>query len=366
MSLGDAVEFITEYKRANRAADKARVEDAFVERFRPERRRKLLICSDFSVRFSEANTGSFSNTVLSLSALQAIDSRPLLISLVRPNRVEFFLANSTFLKKISHSSHQLRVNNIKGSFNGTDILTEFEGIPNEPSHFDELFAAHSAFTWEENVERLVQATHRIVGRDLRFRPSLTDRALILSAPERAAEAMSFDAISEIEGQLNERVHRNKPAILSAARAENVNLRGNAIEQIITGGVNVHELGDLEFIPRPGTRLLVDVKTKLLDRASAPKAYNIDKFLSALAQPAIVLAFYFIGVDLSAGTVSTRLVSVFDPVILEATRVQFHWAGRNSRGVTQLTGGIRKIFEANYHKTVAIQTAKSLLSRMLDI
>ena len=40
------------------------------------------------------------------------------------------LANTTFLHKISHSSQDLRVDNIKGSFNGHDIMREFEGVCN--------------------------------------------------------------------------------------------------------------------------------------------------------------------------------------------------------------------------------------------
>jgi hypothetical protein len=36
---------------------------------------------------------------------------------------------------------------------------------------------------------------------------------------------------------------------------------------------------------------------LLDRASAPKAYNIDKMLMFLAEPGSVLAFFMIGVDI---------------------------------------------------------------------
>lgn len=37
-------------------------------------------------------------------------------------------ANSTLLRKISHSSQELRVDNIKDSFDGSDIIRELEGI----------------------------------------------------------------------------------------------------------------------------------------------------------------------------------------------------------------------------------------------
>jgi len=35
------------------------------------------------------------------------------------------------------------------------------------------------------------------------------------------------------------------------------------------------------------------------------------------------------------------------VIISATRVQTHWAGRASRGVTQLTGDMTRIFDPSY-------------------
>ena len=65
----------------------------------------------------------------------------------------------------------LRIDNVKGSFNGSDIVTDYEGTPNVPENFAELFALHSAFTWEENLERLVEATNEIVSRNNRFQPS---------------------------------------------------------------------------------------------------------------------------------------------------------------------------------------------------
>ena len=65
-----------------------------------------------------------SNTVLSLSALQKYDDKPFIVCIVTPDTNYMMLANSTFLKKISHSSQELRVDNIRGSFNGSDIMIE--------------------------------------------------------------------------------------------------------------------------------------------------------------------------------------------------------------------------------------------------
>jgi hypothetical protein len=94
------------------------------------------------------------------------------------------MANASFLKKVSHSSQILRVDNVKGSFNGSDIVTDYEGTPNVPECFAELFALHSAFTWEENLERLVEATNEIVARNNRFQPSDGEIQSMLAAPAR--------------------------------------------------------------------------------------------------------------------------------------------------------------------------------------
>lgn len=85
--------------------------------------RKVYYCRYFAVRFSYSKNGAFSNTVLSLSALQKYDKIPFFVVLVRGNGGNLiYLANSTFISKISHSSKELTMCNIKGSFNGSDIM----------------------------------------------------------------------------------------------------------------------------------------------------------------------------------------------------------------------------------------------------
>ncbi len=290
---------------------------------------------------------------------------PAIVCVVRPSRVDFLLANSTFLKKISHSSHALRIDNIKGSFNGTDIMTEYAGIANRPENFDRLFEMHTAFAWAENLERLVEATNQIVGRDGRFQSTPAQRATILEAPERALAALSLARWAEIERRLAARVTTEQNTILRAARVENVNLRGNAIERAITGVANAHELGDMTFVLAPGEHLVVDIKTKLSDRASAPKAYNIDKMLAFLAQPGSVFAFLMLGVDISKGTVAARLIPALDATLLSATAVQQHWAGRASRGVTQLSGPFSRVLDSGYQPKVDPVQARTFLASLLD-
>ena len=105
--------------------------------------RKVYYCRYFAVRFSYSQKGGFSNTVLSLSALQKYDKLPFFVVLVRKDKSnKIYLANSSFISKISHSSKELGMNNIRGSFNGSDIFKDYNGITNCPENFDDLFAIH--------------------------------------------------------------------------------------------------------------------------------------------------------------------------------------------------------------------------------
>jgi hypothetical protein len=113
-------------------------------------------------------------------------------------------------------------------------------------------------------------------------------------------------------------------------------------------------------------LVIDIKTKLLNRASAPKAYNVDKMLAFLAQPGSVLAFFMLVVDTQSGAVSARLLPVLENSLLEATGVQHHWAGRVSRGVTQLSGQFARGSASDYQPSVDLARAKTFHLRLLAL
>ena len=90
----------------------------------------------------------------------------------------------------------------------------------------------------------------------------------------------------------------------------------------------------------------DIKTKVLFLQSAPKAYNIDKLLRFLSEEESVYLLFLIGIA-EDDEIHTKLISVFDSELLDATKVQFHWAGRSSRGVTQFDGHeLEKIIFSN--------------------
>jgi hypothetical protein len=357
--------FIEQYKAAHPSASKEDIKAAINAEFHLTKRRSVYPLLDGAIRISEANTGSFSNTVLGLATLKTYDDKPFVVVVVRPERIDFLLANSTFLKKISHTSHQLRVDNIKGSFLGHDIMRELDGQENNLANIDSLFVLHRDIGWEDNLIRLVEATSAIVATGRRFDLNDAGRQNIFSAPRLASIVAGTPEYREIGQSLSDLVRSRADEVLAAATIDNVNTRGNTIEQIITRASNLHGLSDLFYSLPEGIRLAVDVKTKLLNRASNPKLYNIDKTLQLLSTGTNAFSLLLVGIDPTTRSVVPRFVSVFDRVIVDCTRVQFHWAGRSSRGVTQLTGDIARCFAEGYVSTIDVERAQAMLTGFLD-
>ena len=337
--------------------DKARLARIVFDALGLTKDRSVYYCSDFAIRFSSSAKKAASNTVASLSRLQKYDDRPFVICLVTETINHCCLANSTFLKKISHSSQQLRENNIRGSFNFSDIIQAIEGTSNTPDNFERLFAIHAGIGFEGNLARLVEATNNISPTGVKFAVSKIAKAVILAAPERAERFTASEDCAVLKAELDSQVSKFASEILLAALIENVNVRGRLIEYLIAGQDEAlrqeliaalkagnkgiprfktdNTLGDYTRI-FPAYHTATDVKTKIMVLSSNPKAYNLDKMLEFLASSQSVFMFYFVGVD-PGKIVNTVLVSMFQESLLRATVLLKHWSGRNSRGVTQFEG-----------------------------
>lgn len=348
------IDFLIQHDGIN---DKAKLAQLAFCRFQLTKDRSVYYCKHFAVRFSSSATSNFGNTVLSLSNLKKVDDLPFFVCLVTPLCNYLFSANSTFLTKISHSSHKLRENNIRGSFNGTDIMRSFEGIQNTPENHERLFNIHSAIGFDGNITRLVEATNNISPSGSKFLVNDAQRQQILSAPERASRFVKSVDAQTLKNELDAKVNKFRNEILLAALIENINVRGRIIEYLIAGedeGLRQEIINFLQKrssgIPQfktentlgdftrdfPEFYTETDVKTKILFLHSNPKAYNLDKLLEFLSSERSVFMFYFVGIDLK-GVVNTILVSMFQEKLLNSTILLKHWAGRNSRGVTQFEG-----------------------------
>lgn len=339
--------------------DKAGLAQIVSDKFSLTKDRSVYYCPDFAVRFNSSASRNFSNTVLSLSNLRKYDDRPFIVCLVTPSQNFCFIANTTFLKKISHSSQELRENNIRGSFNGSDIVSEFEGISNSTENIVRLYAIHAQIGFEGNLIRLVEATNNISPTGMKFIVGDCESSNVFDAPNRAIRFVASKDANNLKIELDSKVQKFKNEILLAALIENVNLRGRVIEYLIAGddeslrrrlisaltsstrGLPAFKTGNTlgdyqrnfdEFDTE------TDVKTKIMILNSNPKAYNLDKMLEFLAEDKSVFMFYFVGID-PGKIVNTVLISMFQKDLLDATILLRHWAGRNSRGVSQFEGKV---------------------------
>ena len=368
--------------------DKDKASAAAKAKFDLTKDRKIFYCPYFAARFCYSRNGSFSNTVLALSALQKYDHIPVFVILVKGNADnEIFLANSTFIKKISHSSKELRIDNIRGCFNGSDIMREYQGIKNNASNYQRLFAFHSGLSWEDNLERLVYTSASIKGKKTKYVPQKFAITNIYDSVRRAIAFVESSNYRVLLDDLNSRVESCKSEIYIASCIENVNLRGNLIEFLIAADekerakvkANIrhiqqampslgrkHDLGDFKCSFENGDTL-TDIKSKVVYLDSNPKAYNIDKFLETMGEEKTVFFFYFIGID-ETGIMNTILCSVYHSKLLEATHVQHHWAGRNSRGVTQFVGKDidEMLREKDFKNQLDEKQAKDFLDALLSL
>lgn len=365
------------------------VEDDVYIHFNLTKDRKVYHNEYFAVRFcySKSASDSFSNTVLSLSALEKYDKIPFFVVLIRqPSTNLILLSNTTFLKKISHSSQNLSMTNIRGSFNGSDIMRDYDGKSNTFENFDFLFALHQGLDWEDNLSRLVDVSSKIKPVNQKFTPSDVETNNIYESISRAIEFVSSDNFSVLEKDLNDRCNRSRKEILIASHIENTNIRGRLIESLITSSDEnrqhiINNLHNLEVaLPSYDTKnglgdyhrefnsddTYTDIKTKVIYLNSNPKAYNVDKFLKQMADSRSIFLFFFIGVDENS-IFKTLLCSVYHGKLIDNTILQFHWAGRNTRGVAQFNGTAidEMLKEVNFTNIICVDKAKTFLKQLLD-
>lgn len=366
--------------------DKAKLASLVASHFQLIKDRSVFYCESFAVRFSASANHYFGNTVASLSKLHKFDDRPFIVCVVTPDKNYTFLANTSLLKKISHSSQKLRENNIRGSFNGSDIMREFEGIENNSVNLERLFNIHAGIGFEGNLARLVEATNNISPTGKKFEVNATHSKQILAAPTRARAFVNSVDAKSLKTELDEKVAKFKNEILLAALIENVNVRGRVIEYLIAGEddrlrqeiINALQ-NNTNGIPQFKTENSLgdytknfehyhtetDVKTKIMILDSNPKAYNLDKMLEFLAKEHSVFMFYFVGVE-PGKIVNTVLVSMFQKQLLNATILLKHWAGRNSRGVSQFEGKAISQLILHPEKDVEEETSKEFLRQVIAL
>ena len=370
-------------EKSNGISDKAALASDVQHAFALTKDRSMYYGKWFSIRFCKAGSRNFGNTVLSLSVLQKYDSIPVIVCVVTPRRNLLMLANTTFLRKISHSSQELRFDNIRGSFNGSDIMRNFEGVDNIPENFEFLYTTHENFTFDDNLLRLVAATNDIHPTGKKFTPTALQEACIRDSIKRAKAFLLSDEYTILNEDLTRRVRAVASEIAIASFIDNVNLRGRIIEYLITSADDLHvtlvnalrtgaplpkiftadKLGDYERV-FDKFHTETDIKTKVLFLSSNPKGYNIDKLLAFLSEEKSVYLIYVVAIDADQ-SISTRLCSIYNRQLLNGTRIIKHWAGRNSRGVTQYDGRALEEIVSNFDPSIPFKDAAEFVGKCLS-
>ena len=190
--------------------------------------------------------------------------------------------------------------------------------------------------------------------------------------------------------MKESLASDRMKFYSAALIENVNVRGRVIEYLIAGQdeqlrtdlivalqnrnrSNGNGLPQFKTENALGdyTRIFeqyateTDVKTKIMIFDSNPKAYNLDKILDFLSTPKSIFMFYFVGIDPRA-IVNTVLVSMFQTRLLSATILLKHWAGRNSRGVSQFEGKTISQLILNPESEIDVEASQEFLTKIVNL
>lgn len=343
----------------------------------------------FAVVFCYSKNKAFSNVVLSLSKLQKYDGIPCFVVVVKKELDNaIYLINTTFLDKISHSSRDLRINNIRGSLLGSNVRKYISELnkSNSPENFEDLFALHSGYSWQDNIERLVENTNNIKPVSSKTILGKKEMKNLLASPERANRFAKSADYSALLNDLRMRCEEVKDAIIVASHIDNVNIRGRLIEILITSDNQersrlLQNLKDVEhrlpvydtkndlgdYTRRfPNSDTYTDVKTKIIYLDSNPKAYNIDKFLNCMAQEKSVFMLFFVGID-ENGISNTILASVFHKELMDTTILQHHWAGRGTRGTAQFYGKTinRMLSERQFQNSINQEDAKAFLKSLLD-
>jgi len=381
-------ELITFIESHNGISDKTVLAKLVSEKFRCVKDRRVYYTDSFAIRFCKGkHSAKISNTVLGLSVLHKYDNKPFIVCICASEKNHLLLANTTMLSKISHSSQELRVDNIRGSFNASDILHNWGGIDNIPSNFEKLFSIHQNYSFEDNLIRLVEVTNNIIPTGKRFELCSDDKfSKVMQSPERAIKFSVSSDYTNLLTDLNARTKAYENEILVAALIENVNLRGRIIEYLIAGDdaaireglINYlltgkewsfksteNKLGDYsKQYPKYYTK--TDIKTKIMVLASAPKGYNIDKMLEFLSEENSVFMIYLVGIDYTQKSIKTKLISIFQDKLIDNTLIQKHWAGRNSRGVSQFNGDAVKQIILNEDNVIDVPKAKLFLERIIEL
>jgi len=77
MKMAESIGWISKYKREHPTSLREELKTAFAKASGAQLQRSVFAGDNYAIHFSEANTGSFPNVIISLSKLKKYDSNPM-------------------------------------------------------------------------------------------------------------------------------------------------------------------------------------------------------------------------------------------------------------------------------------------------
>ncbi|MBL7983187.1 MAG: hypothetical protein JNL52_15405 [Flavobacteriales bacterium] len=301
---------------------------------------------------------SNSNTVTSLKNILKHDDVPFIAVFLDRAAVRFMLANSSLVKKASHSSQGITHQRIKGSINGGDILHALGDTPNDREHIEQLFAQHEMEDHSEHRERIVEATLAIKGRASSAAP---DWELVERNLSAGSELLDNATLEEIRAKLFTRVEQMKEAILACASHTTPKAFGDCVERMILGADPAHALGDIHFADG---RIAVDIKARKAGVPSSPKAVNVQKLVDHLSKGPGATLYFMVTVDVASGTLSCNLIQMLHTDLLPHYWHDVRWSGRDSLGTLSFKGDLSSVLSAKERLELGPAAAVAKLKDLL--
>ncbi|MBK9273030.1 MAG: hypothetical protein IPM49_00630 [Flavobacteriales bacterium] len=362
MTLDEAVAKLEEIAKAERYNKEAVKRQLLAKGFHKVGR-SLLGCKNeqgdlvavFTLVDSKKST---SNTITSLKNILKHDELPFVAVFLDKSAVRFKLANSSLIKKASHSSQGITLERIKGSINGGDILNTLGDVLNEHAHLAELFAQHKDEDHAEHRERIVEATQAIKGRAPATPP---DWDAVEENLRDGSGLLDKAILEEIRRTLFDRVASMRQAILACASHTSPKAFGDCVERMILSTDPAHALGDILFA---NGRVAVDIKGRKAGVPSSPKAFNVQKLVDHLSKGPGAALFFTVTVDVQAGTVACTLIHMLHPELMKHYWHDVRWSGRGSLGTLSLKGDLSAVLNTTERLDLDAPAAITRLRELL--
>jgi hypothetical protein len=88
-------------------------------------------------------------------------------------------------------------------------------------------------------------------------------------------------------------------------------------------------------------------------------------LEFLAKGKSVFMFYFVGI-MPKQIIGQVLISMFQDDLRDTMRLLAHWAGRNSRGVSQFNGQVLDNLIKNPNSNIDIEKSKEFIKHIMEL